>query len=61
MKNYFEAVGLRSIKEYSIRAYHSLEFWRSDKAETKSFYDSLALRELQSLNQGYLLFTCGKR
>jgi len=61
MKNYFEAAELRNIKEYSVGAYHSLEFWRSNTREIKCFYDSLSIMELGNLNQGYLLFTYGER
>jgi ubiquinone/menaquinone biosynthesis C-methylase UbiE len=61
MKNYFKAAGLKNIKEYSVGTYHSLQFWGLDKKEIKNFYDSLDPEELQTLNQGYLLFTYGEK
>lgn len=61
MKDYFEAAGLKNIKEYSVGPYHSLQFWGKDKKEIKNFYDNLTSEELQNLNQGYLLFTYGKK
>jgi malonyl-CoA O-methyltransferase len=61
MRKYFEAAGLKNIREFSVGTYHSVEFWGSKMSEIKSFYDSLSLRELEGLNQGYLLFTYGER
>jgi len=61
MKKYFEAAGLTNVTESSVGAYHSLEFFGSDRKEIRNFYDSLSLKELESLNQGYLLFTYGER
>jgi len=61
MKKYFNAAGLKNIKEYSVGTYNSLQFWGLDKKEIKSFYDNLEFKELQNLNQGYLLFTYGRK
>ena len=61
MKNCFEEAGLQNVKEYSVGAYHALQFWGCDKKEINRFYDSLSLEELQGLNQGYLLFTYGEK
>jgi len=61
MKDYFETAGLKNIEEYSVGVYHSLEFWDSGGKEIKRFFDNLNFRELQKLNQGYLLFTYGEK
>lgn len=58
MRNFFEAVGLKNIKEYSIGTYH-FEFWHND--DIKNFYNNLGSEELQALNQGYLIFTYGEK
>ena len=61
MKDYFNATGLKNIKEFSVGTYHSLSFWGKDEKEIKNFYDNLSFEELQNLNQGYLLFTYGEK
>lgn len=61
MKNYFEAAGLKNIKEFSIGTYHTLAFENSGNALIKEFFDHLSLKELQEMNQGYLLFTIGEK
>lgn len=58
MKSFFKKAGLRKIKEYSIDPYHSLEFVEN-KTTFKEFFDSFDKKELQKLNQGYLIFTIG--
>lgn len=61
MKNYFQEAGLVNIKEFSIGTYHVMEFMDSIRADTKAFFDSLDIEELQNMNQGYLLFTYGEK
>lgn len=61
MKECFKAVGLKNIKQYSVGIYHSLQFLSKNKKEIKKFYDNLNFKELQNLNQGYLLFTYGEK
>jgi len=59
MKHYFEEAGLKNIVEYSVGAFHSLEFVDNDQKEVQDFFSSLNVHELEGLNQGYLLFTRG--
>jgi malonyl-CoA O-methyltransferase len=61
LKECFKNAGLKNIQEYSIGTYHSLEFINQGKAEFKDFFDSLDLKEIEKLNQGYLLFTYGEK
>jgi malonyl-CoA O-methyltransferase len=61
MKKYFNDAGLKNIKEYSVGIYHPLQFWDAEKKEIKRFYNSLNFKELQNLNQGYLIFTSGEK
>lgn len=61
MKNYFESAGLTNITEFSVATYHSINFLNSGKKAFRDFYDSMSLSEIQALNQGYLLFTCGEK
>lgn len=61
MRNYFEAAGLKKIKEYSVGSYHALAFDDSRKEMAKEFFDQLSAEELQTMNQGYLLFTIGEK
>jgi len=59
MKTYFTKAGLKNVIEYSVGVYHSINFLNVIKQEAVSFFDQLPLRELNRLNQGYLLFTYG--
>ena len=61
MKDYFRAAGLKNIKEHSVGNYHTLQFWGLNKKEIRNFFDNLSFRELQNLNQGYLLLTYGEK
>ena len=61
MRKIFKDVGLKSIEEYSVGTYHSLEFMGGSKREFKNFFDSLNLEELERMDQGYLLFTYGEK
>jgi len=61
MKHYFKEVGLRNIIEYSVGPYHSINFLKNIRKDAEFFYNSLNLKEIQDLNQGYLLFTYGEK
>lgn len=61
MKPYFEASGLKNIKEFSIGTHHALNFWGLKVSEITSFLDGISYEEMQKLNQGYLLFTYGEK
>ncbi len=61
MKELFITAGLSNIKEFSIGTCDALQFWGSSNKDIKDFFDSLRSEELYSLNQGYLLFTCGEK
>lgn len=59
LKNYFQEVGLRNIIEYSISPLYSIIFFDRIRKEAELFFKSLDDSELNTLNQGYLLFTYG--
>jgi len=59
MRPLFEAAGLCHIQEYSVGTYHALQFWGKDHDDIKHFLDQCSPKQLQLLNQGYLLFTMG--
>lgn len=67
MKNLFEEVGLKNIKEYSIDPEHALEFIscipksQLIKKIILQWYHSISITELNKLNQGYLLVTKGEK
>lgn len=61
MIKYFESAGLKNLIEFSVAPYHSINFINTPVNDTQAFYDSLSVDELQNLNQGYLLFTYGKK
>lgn len=61
MRNIYNEVGLREIEEYSVGLYHPLRFWGSDQEDIRELYDSLDPGEMRALNQGYLLFTKGRK
>lgn len=64
MVNFYKEAGLYDINEYSIAVMHSLNFltlaeFNPFKNKLQAFFESLSPRELQQLNQGYLLVTKG--
>jgi malonyl-CoA O-methyltransferase len=61
LRHHFEKAGLKNIQEFSVGAYHTLNFWGKDHPEIKNFFDSLSPQELSDINQGYLLFTYGEK
>ncbi len=61
MKDYFRIAGLKNIKEHTVGNYHTLQFWGLNKVGIRNFFDNLSFRELQNLNQGYLVFTYGEK
>lgn len=61
MREYYEKAGLGNIEECSAGTYHALKFYGEDTGWVREFLDGLSLSEVRNLNQGYLLFTCGKK
>ena len=60
MTDHYEKAGLRDTKEWSVGTYHALRFYDDDGC-IREFLDGLSISDLRRLNQGYLLFTCGRK
>jgi SAM-dependent methyltransferase len=61
MAEYFNAAGLRDIQERSVGFYQGLEFWGKHDRDVTGFFDHLTDKERRKTQQGYLLFTYGKK